>query len=398
MKIKNLLKSFKPIYYINSILKARKVEKRIAKELAHYQRLAQEKGLVYSEEDTRLRLQKRLRNRGLRQKRKGELHIVYASKPSNWEPHNIPPELAKFGKLTTYYWSERGFDEHASNWLDIRSELDSDFLEFMRKLHAEYQVDVLVSYFRGALINPKTIEQVADFGIFTCNFNWDDKLHFRGRWLGGRWSGPAAIASAVDLNLTNAESSCIKYMVEGGISLFWPEGANPDFHRPYDLPFEYDVSFVGQRYGYRPLLINYLRKNGVDVVTFGPRWDRGEINAKEMPRIYSKSRIDLGFGGIGCSMKAQCLKGRDFEVPMSGGLYLTSYNPELNSCYEIGKEIICYNDKKDCLEKIRDLLSHPKKAEAIRQAGMFRAINEHTWEKRFEKVFTMAGLLVEGSF
>ena len=395
MKIKDLLKSFKPIYHINSILKARRVERKIAKELTYYRRLVKEKGIVYSEEDARQRLQQRLKDRGLRQKRKGDFHIVYASRPSNWEPHNIPPELSNLGKVTLFYWSERGFDDYASDWMNRRSELDTDFLKFMWELHAEDPIDVLVSYFTGARINPKTIGQITDLGIFTCNFSWDDKLSFRGQWLSGRWSGPAAIASAVDLNLTNAESSCIKYMAEGGIALFWPEGANPDFYRPYDLPFEYDVSFIGGRYGFRPILIEYLRKNGVDVATFGPGWDSREIPAEEMPKIYSKSRINLGFGGIGYSMKAQCLKGRDFEVPMSGGLYLTSYNPELSSCYEVGKEILCYNDKKDCLEKIRDLLSHPEKAEAIRQAGRVRATNEHTWEKRFEKIFTMAGLLID---
>ena len=97
------------------------------------------------------------------------------------------------------------------------------------------------------------------------NFNWDDKLGFHGRMVGGRWTGPAALASVVDVNLTNAPESCIKYFAEGGLAMFWPEAAHPDIHKPYDLPFEYDVSFVGGKYGWRPKFIARLQKMGIKV-------------------------------------------------------------------------------------------------------------------------------------
>ena len=79
---------------------------------------------------------------------------------------------------------------------------------------------------------------------------------------------------------------------------------------------------------------------------------------------------------------------------MSGGLYLTQYNHELEDCYEIGKEIVCYRNKEELVEKIRYLLDHPEEAEEIRQAGYKRALKDHTWEKRFENIFRMAGVLL----
>jgi len=388
--IKPFLKSIGPIYRLHQIFEAKQVERRIFSELDYYRKMADQRGISYSESEVKSLLRKKLRDRNIKIDLKDNLHVVYVSCPTNWEPHNIPPQLEKFGQVTTYYWKERGFDDRAPDWLETRHRMDSDLLQFVKDVHAEEPIDVLVCYVAGWRFAPETIEAIGELGIFTCNFYWDDKLWFRGDMAGGRWRGPAALASAFDVNLTNAESSCIKYLVEGGLALFWPEGANPDFHRVYDIPFEYDVTFIGQKYGYRPVFINYLRKKGIKIATFGPGWDNGELPAEGMVELYSKSRINLGFGWISDSRKTQCLKGRDFEVPMSGGLYLTTYSSELECCYEIGKEIVCYRDKQDCAGKIKYLLDHPEEAESIRKAGAQRALREHSWRTRFEYVFRMA--------
>lgn len=88
-----------------------------------------------------------------------------------------------------------------------------------------------------------------------------------------------------------------------------------------------------------------------------------------------------------------CLKGRDFEIPMSGGLYLTQDNPELSLVYKIGEEIVTYKDEKDCAEKIKWLLADHKKADSIRKAAREKALKEHTWSKRFEQIFVLSGIM-----
>ena len=105
----------------------------------------------------------------------------------------------------------------------------------------------------------------------------------------------------------------------GGLAHFHPELADPRIHHPYDLPFEYYVTFVGARYGFRPSFIGGLRKLGINVRAFGRNWDAGALPLDKMVELYSRSRINLGFGGIGHSRRLICLKGRDFEVAMSGG-------------------------------------------------------------------------------
>jgi spore maturation protein CgeB len=112
-----------------------------------------------------------------------------------------------------------------------------------------------------------------------------------------------------------------------------------------------------------------------------------------MVKMYSRSRISLGFGGVVGHKDTYHLKGRDFEVPMSGGLYLTEHHEELERVYEVGKEIVTYAGQEDLVSKIRWLLSHPEEAERIRLAGRERALREHTWEMRFEKIFGLMGLV-----
>jgi spore maturation protein CgeB len=112
-----------------------------------------------------------------------------------------------------------------------------------------------------------------------------------------------------------------------------------------------------------------------------------------MVKMYSRSKINLGFGGVVGYTNTYCLKGRDFEIPMSGGLYLTERHPELERFYELDKEIVAYTDFDDLVEKIQYLLSNSEQAEAIRKEGRQRALKEHSWEMRFEKIFSLMGLI-----
>jgi spore maturation protein CgeB len=201
------------------------------------------------------------------------------------------------------------------------------------------------------------------------------------------------ICRCFDLCWTSTLDALEKYCVEGATPLYLPEGANPEIHRPYEVEKTFDVSFVGQCYENRPAVIDALRKAGIRVEAFGPGWPDGPLSTGEMVRTYSRSRVNLGFGGVAGHKDTYCLKGRDFEVPMSGGLYLTEAYEELERFYEVGKEIVTYSGVEDLVEKIRWLLSNPGEAEAIRQAGRRRALSGHTWGMRFDRVFRVIGAL-----
>lgn len=387
-----LLRQFSPsLYRRYANRRARQVEQQIAEESAYYEALSQGASPI----PVQTRLRERLAARGLTvtPKPRGALHSFYATGPSNWEVHNIPPQLELFGKLTRYFYREQGYDDTSAHWLRQRDEMNAQLLACVREAHHRQPIDLFFSYLSGWHVAPEVIRELGSMGIVTCGFNLDDKPSFRGGLAGGRWRGPAAVASAYDLNLTNAPSSIVKYEVEGGLAMFWPEAANPQHFRPLEREWKFDVSFIGGCYGYRPILIDNLLAQGVSVETFGPGWPNGPITEQEMVEIYATSRINLGFGGVGYSRVAQCLKGRDFEVPMAGGLYLTSDNAELGLVYRVGEDIDVYRDDAECLQKIRRYLDDPQAASRLRQAGRQTCLARHTWAHRFAELFTTVGLL-----
>ena len=109
--------------------------------------------------------------------------------------------------------------------------------------------------------------------------------------------------------------------------------------------------------------------------------------------MYSRTKINLGFGSVAGHKDTFCLKGRDIEIPMSGGLYLTQEHPELAKVFRFGEEILAYSNIGELVQKIRYYLDNPAQAEVVRMNGRKRALREHTWEMRFEKIFRLLGLL-----
>jgi len=387
------LKKINSLYTINAFIKGKLQTQKAKRDLANYRAEAEKKNIVVPSQDKLVRLlSDRLQGRGINVQtvNKKRLHIFVAYYVTNWEAA-LPKALKSFGKVTEFDWHKEGFDERGSDWLSRRDKMNKEMLDRFRQADKDQKVDVVVGYLSGHNTSPVILEEMVKTGAVVFNFCWDDKLNFPGSKKGNRYTSPAAIAEAVDLNLTNAPDSIIKYAVHGGLAMFWPEAADPNLHRPYDVPFDFDVSFVGACYGWRPAFIRNLIKLGVKVECFGPGWPNGPLSNEEMIKLYSRSRINVGFAGVGYSKKLMCLKGRDFEVPMNGGLYLTQDNPELRLVYDVGREILTYKNERDCAEKIKFLLSRPEQADRIRKAGRKRALQDHTWEKRFEQIFKLAG-------
>jgi len=392
---RKVLQAVPPLGAAYAAFKGRQQERVAAADLEFYAGRAAGLGIKVKEgAELAGALAQRLAGRGLAAtpRAKGELHVFLAYPLNNWESV-LEKALRPFGKLTVFEWKSRGYDDMAADWALRRDAMNAGMLDAFRRAGAERKVDVVVGYLSGWNTLPSVPAEMGKAGAVVLNFCLDDKLHFRGIRMGGRYLGPCDLAKEVDLNLTCAPESLVKYFAEGGLAMFWPEGAQPELHKPYELPFEFDVSFVGKNYGWRPAFIRNLRQAGIKVTCFGNGWENGPLSDERMIKLYSRSRINLGFSGIGYSKRLMGLKGRDFEVPMSGGLYLTQHNPELETLYKAGEEIFTYHDEKDCAETIKGLLADPARAERVRKAGRARALRDHTWERRFEDAFRLAGIL-----
>ncbi|MFZ5502727.1 MAG: CgeB family protein [Pseudomonadota bacterium] len=327
-------------------------------------------------------------------KTKGSLRILAIYHNYNWEEPALGTSLAAFGEMRHLDWrnpaltdGKQGGDE---GWKEA---MNAGLLRAANACAAERPFDVIFTYLSGEQVCADILKGLRRLNAPMVNLALNDKETFVGKVRNRHAAGARDICRHFDLCWTSTVDALEKYVVEGATPVYLPEGANPRIHRAYDEDKSYDVSFVGQCYGNRPEIIGRLRDAGIRVEAFGPGWPHGSLTMEEMVRTWSRSKINLGFGGVLGHKETYCLKGRDFEVPMSGGLYLTEHHDELVPFYDVGREIVTYTGFDDLLKKIRWLLSNPDQAELIRQSGKKRALCEHTWEMRFERIFRLLGVL-----
>jgi spore maturation protein CgeB len=319
------------------------------------------------------------------------LRIFAAFANVNEEDASLHSALDAFGEVIRFRWD---FDEqyHPDWHFSGKQRMNQRMIETLKTAHATKPIDIFFGYLSGRTVFPGIIRHITQMGIPTFCMSLDDKEKFFGALEFTGFTGMADIANAFTLCWTNTEDAVAEYAAVGGRAIYLPPGASPNVFRPYDLPCDIDVSFVGQKYGQRPAIIQALRERGIGVKTFGKGWASGEIPQEEMVRIYSRSKITLGLAGAAGADQSLCLKGRDFEVPMSGGFYLTQYHPELEHFFDIGREIVCYRTIDDLAEKIRHFLNNPAELEKIRAAGHKRAIRDHTWVGRFRVALRRMGI------
>jgi spore maturation protein CgeB len=158
----------------------------------------------------------------------------------------------------------------------------------------------------------------------------------------------------------------------------------------FRMPRDIDVSFIGQPYGDRREFIAFLCSQGIKVVTFGKGWEGGgRVSQGEMISILNRSRIvlDLSKASKGADLQ---IKGRVFEATGAGALLVTQTTPHLEDYFEIGKEIVVYEDRSDCVEKIKALLADEPRRKEMAEAGYRRVMSEHTFEHRVRGILAAA--------
>ena len=323
-----------------------------------------------------------------------------------------------------------------------RPQLEEALLHQVQAEHQRRPLDLFFSYFYSAFVRPGVIREIRDMGIVTVNWFCNASYQF---------DLVEEIAPAYNYCLVPEKFRLADYRRIGANPIYCQEAANPNVYKPYSLPREFDVIFVGQKYGDRPLYIKRLLDAGVNVRVWGPGWQRSAhtpqpasrpspasrlaklrtvegwqragrkiqrwlgllsppdppvtlppeicgppLGDDDMIKMYSRSRISLGFSSCGDTHRTQNrilqVRLRDFEAPMSGAFYMVEYMEELEEFFEIGKEIVCYHDPASLVDKVKYYLAHEDEREKIRQAGHRRAVNEHTWQRRFQMVFEAIGL------
>ena len=141
-----------------------------------------------------------------------------------------------------------------------RPVLEQALLTQIERAHAEAPIDLFFSYFYAADITPATIAKIHAMGITTVNWYCNGSYQF---------DLVAEIAPAYDYCLVPEKFRLADYQRIGANPIYCQEAANPNVYMPYNIPYEFDVTFVGQKYGDRPAYIGHLLKQDIDVASLG---------------------------------------------------------------------------------------------------------------------------------
>lgn len=77
---------------------------------------------------------------------------------------------------------------------------------------------------------------------------------------------------------------------------------------------------------------------------------------------------------------------RHFEITAAGGFLLCHAHPELDECFEVGKECVAFRDEPDLREKIAFYLARPRERAEIAAAGQRRTLGAHLYSHRLQSL------------
>ncbi len=308
-----------------------------------------------------------------------------------WELNDLVPELKKIANVEVLNLRP-GLQNKASSQND--AEIVAAEIQKFSEKEKNLSPDLILFYARSSLLSDEVFEHLRKrWRVPVWGMNLDDKTQFfdhniysEGEDNYQHW------AKKFDLNLTGTLAATQWYRQRGLACTYCPSG----FHQseksspPTSCDYRYPMSFIGSARPEREIIISQLVAAGVPINLFGSGWPQSEwvSNPQE---IYRSSQFNLGIGIASPSLTLTSVKGRDFECPGAGACYLTTYNWELAHHFEIGKEILCYRSVEELIEIFSFYKKRPEECLKIAQAAWQRCSEEHTWEKRFRKIFTEAG-------
>lgn len=336
-----------------------------------------------------LRAGKRLKN--LRHLRR-PLNILYVGTDYLQDSSGILQGLKEVGNLS-YFTKDNGeyglIEQGKCMNLQLKDPNSRRLWQLVNEMHSnKMPVDILVGQMLAGYIDGAVLSRIRkEFGAIVVNIAMDDR---HGYWVAkhnGEWVGTYGLIPHIDLAATAAPECVDWYLKEGCPAIFFPEASDPKIFYPMpNLPKIHDVCFVGQCYGIRKKIIMKLRNAGIKVIIYGSGWENGRIPTEDVPKLFAQSKIILGIGAISHCSDFFALKMRDFDGPMSGSLYLTQDNDDLQRLYEVGSEIIVYRTIKDCISNVKYFLQNDVERELIAKQGCEKAHKDHTWENRFQQL------------
>jgi len=289
----------------------------------------------------------------------------------NWNPDlNLGNPLAKIFNLVIRFDIGEEYAEYGVIQANKR------IIDLVREHSPKYVIWPTMTY----EILEETFQEVRKLGAYVIGWFFDDENRFEGY---SRWWIPC-----MDYIFTADKASISRYQQLGAKAFHLLVTGEPEDFEPTPVDLFYDVSFVGSKYvADRDILVKRFYDDGVSISTFGKGWSNGYISHDEMAQIFCTSKINICFTKSYAGERNQ-LKGKIFDITMCGGFLLCEYVDGIEDYFEIGKEIVCFNNYTEALEKIHYYLINDDEREMIAKAGKLRSTRDLSQSKLLENVFS----------
>ncbi len=316
---------------------------------------------------------------------------------SNWEIIFLD-SLSDFGEVHHFSWpNAKEFFPGKGKWNMYHQKVNADLIRDFDQFYDEATNILVFIYASDFSISEATMRYLNRPNVLIVSFCWDDLLYFKGK-VKGQPVGVSKLSKMADINLTMSPEAIPRYNFYRSPCFFWSsvplkDNMHGELHE-VAVDTSFYVLFVGSKYGWRAHFIEKIRMAGYDVQCYGVGWENGQLTYSEMKLAIQKAPVTLGFANIGYTQNCTTIKGRDFEVPLYGGLYLTQYSQGLSRYYEIGKEVLTYRNFRECIRQLKKIRANKEMADAIRIAGYRKAVVYGSWQSRFAYLHQLIDLHV----
>jgi len=286
-----------------------------------------------------------------------------------WDLYLQEPLQAIFKKVIVYDYLKRRAE------IGLQA-MNDEIVDLTRKECPKY---VLWTSFYHDVFE-STLESLRKNGSLVTGIFFDDEIRFDN--YSKYW------APHLDYCITNSIEAVDKYQALHTKAIhIVPNTGIPVARDLPEVKAEYDISFVGSiNFVDRKKYVDRIKRENLPVHVFG-EGSGGYISFEKMTDIFQKSKINLNFSKVGTYQRARQLKGRIFQVCMSGGFVLTEYAPGVEQYFEPDQEIVCFDNEDEMIEKTNYYLGHETERLAITQAGWQRAVNEYSSSRMMSRVF-----------
>lgn len=300
--------------------------------------------------------------------------------------------------LRDIYIRSRGVDEL---WIRVRTKMFQNIFvtkinERLVKVSEKYCPD-LVLVCEGELLKETALKRIRKVvGSKLAFWTFDDPQLIERHLKVARW---------YDRCFTNSLDAIRTYKENGIESVSYvPWGCDPHIHRRItlddlkDAKYKTDVCLYG---GFHAKRVAFLRRiSDIQLGIWGRGWNRlyhGDplrkfwkgsiVRLLELVKMYSGTRIALNIQRTETTLTTTT--SRMWEATACGAMLLTEKVSGIDLAFEVGKEVICYENQKDLREKVMFYLNNEEIRRKVTSRGQARCTRDHTVSNRLRKIIEL---------